>query len=135
MSYSYSYAYSYHSADEDIYDTKKSDDEGIIIPLPFSTHVQTNTENKSKVLVSTNNVTVDGNDTEIFSSSNINMVQNMTNDTVMVFPSAKVEASESISVESMSSLAKAVISVGVGCTVVLAMFSLKKFRRERFSMN
>ena len=128
MSYSYSYAYSHHAADKDIYEAKKSDDEGII--LPTSTHTQSNADHESTVLVSTNVMTVDGNDTEISSFSIINISQNKTNNTVMVFPSAKVEVSESSNVESMSSLAKTVIGVSIGCTAVLAMLSLGKRRRQ-----
>lgn len=128
LSYSYSYVYSHKAENEnDISATNENESQATLLP---ESDPKNNTDDETTSLISTQVVSVDSNNTETISSLND---QNSTDNTAMVFPGIKAEIAESTSAESISSLAKSIIGLGIGCTAVVALIALSKRRAQLFT--
>ena len=102
--------------------TNENESESQITMLPESVP-KNNTDDETAVLISNEDDLVDINNTEVPSSLND---QNSTDTVAVIFPGVNAETTESTSAESISSLAKTMIGVGIGCTALVALVALSK---------
>ena len=119
-SLSYSYSYSYDS------ESKKN---------ARSEHVTTELDNESKGLIDaetltdSNNFGTSSNFTAVPITSLTTMADEENVDETIKFLKSEVVASDGNSTESTSSLTKAMVGVGVGCAILVALLSLSKRQR------